>query len=106
MTAGATVDHTAVGGSTQGDGGVAHGSLLTRFVEAVHTGDDLDASRDQLVTTLGWEAAVDVAAVCANFHTMTRIADGTGTPLDEGSVAMSEDLRADLGLDGLDSARF
>ena len=36
---------------------------------------------------------------------MVRIADGTGTPLDAGSVEVSEELRADLGLDELKSRR-
>ncbi len=48
-------------------------------------------------------AAVD--AVCTNFHMMTRIADATGTPLDEMTDGPSSELRASLGLDDLVSAR-
>ena len=36
---------------------------------------------------------------------MTRIAGGTGTPLDKGSVEMSADLRRELGIDDFVSAR-
>ncbi|MGB5760068.1 MAG: alkylhydroperoxidase-related (seleno)protein, partial [Acidimicrobiales bacterium] len=49
---------------------------------------------------------VDAAAVCANFNMMVRIADGTGTPLDAGSVPMSQQLRGELGLDELSSRRL
>ncbi|MDA3038664.1 MAG: hypothetical protein O3C27_03885 [Actinomycetota bacterium] len=54
---------------------------------------------------MGPEALVDVAAVVANFTMMTRIADGTGTPLDRGSVEMSIDIRRELGIDDFVSAR-
>ena len=37
---------------------------------------------------------------------MTRIADGTGTPLDEGSVDMSADIRSQIGVNDFVSARF
>ena len=37
---------------------------------------------------------------------MTRIADATGTPLDPGTAGMSVELRNDLGLDALTSARL
>ena len=101
------VDVAAIAGSSAGDGGVAHGALLTGFVEAIQTGEPeaLERARDRVLEALGAEAMVDAAAVCANFHMMTRIADATGTPLDEMSDAPSEQLRADLGLDHLVSAR-
>jgi hypothetical protein len=37
---------------------------------------------------------------------MSRIADGTGTPLDEGTEDMTTDLRSDLGINDLVSSRF
>lgn len=49
---------------------------------------------------------VDAAAEAANFEMMTRLADGTGTPLDEMSVDPSAPLRRDLDLDDLASARL
>ena len=49
---------------------------------------------------------IDALAVYANFTMMTRIADGTGTPLDAGSTALSDDLRSGLGLNDLVSARL
>ena len=49
---------------------------------------------------------VDAAAVVANFCMMTRIADSTGTPLDAGTVDVSTEIRSDLGIDSLVSARL
>ena len=47
-----------------------------------------------------------VTAVAANFEMMTRIADGTGTPLDAGTVSVSEEIRSDLGINDYTSARL
>ena len=69
-------------------------------------GDDLAAVRDEVTTRLGADHLIDAAAVVANFHMMTRIADATGTPLDPGTAGMSVELRNDLGLDALTSARL
>ena len=77
------------------------------FVDAViQGGDAAAAARDRLADVLSPEAMVDAAAVVANFFMMTRIADATGTPLDEGSEAISGDLRAQLGLDEYTSKRL
>ena len=77
------------------------------FVEACFgDGDDLAAVRDEVTTRLGADHLIDAAAVVANFHMLTRIADATGTPLDPGTAGMSVELRNDLGLDALTSARL
>ena len=77
------------------------------FVEACFgDGDDLAAVRDEVTTRLGADHLINAAAVVANFHMMTRIADATGTPLDPGTAGMSVELRNDLGLDALTSARL
>ena len=94
-----------VTGSDHGDGGVANGQLLVSFAEAVHGGVDVAAVRSEVMAELGSEGMVDAAAICANFNMMVRIADGTGTPLDAGTVPPSEELRAELGLDDLVSRR-
>lgn len=92
--------------------GVPHGKLLVDFVNATvfavdaDAGDQsLSAARDAVADAIGPEALIDVAAVVGNFTMMTRIADGTGTPLDAGTVDVSEQIRADLGLDELTSRR-
>jgi hypothetical protein len=41
----------------------------------------------------------------ANFHMMIRVADGTGTPLDEFAETPTKALRSELGPDGFASAR-
>ncbi len=89
-----------------GDGGVAAGALLTNFAEQVHHRSVDDAGRKAIIESVGTDGLVDAAAVCANFNMMVRIADGTGTPLDTGSVSMSERLRAELDLDKLASRRL
>lgn len=97
-------------GSTDGeasDGGVANGATLIRFAEEVHgrRESSLADTRAEVAAAVGDAGLVDAAAVCANFNMMVRIADGTGTPLDDGSVEMSAALRGQLGLDDLESRR-
>lgn len=102
-----TVGLDNVAGSQHGDGGVSHGSLLVKFAEEVHeNGEGLAATRRQLIDSIGPAGLVDAAAICANFNMMVRIADGTGTPLDAGTVDASVELRSDLGLDTLVSRRI
>ena len=87
--------------------GVPHGELLVRFVDAsFDSADAVAAVRDELTATLGLAATVDAAAVIANFHMMTRIADSTGTPLDAGTEEMTSDLREALGVETFDTKRF
>ena len=87
--------------------GVPHGELLVRFVDAAFDSpEELAAVRDEVVETMGMDSMIDAAAVISNFHMMTRIADGTGTPLDEFTAAMSGDMREALGLNDMVSSRF
>ncbi|MDA3033002.1 MAG: hypothetical protein O3B90_11865 [Actinomycetota bacterium] len=44
-------------------------------------------------------------AVSANFHMMTRIADGTGTPFDATAMERSEEIRAQIGVNDFASRR-
>ncbi len=100
------IDQEITPGELADGAGVPDGKLLVDFVTATSAGDDeLAAARDRVIETMGPEALVDVAAVVANFTMMTRIADGTGTPLDAGSVEMSAEIRDQLGIDDLVSAR-
>jgi hypothetical protein len=87
--------------------GVAQAGALLAFADAAVGGDEaaLAAARQGLLDVLGPEALVDAAAVVGNFERMTRIADATGIPLDAPVVAMTQDIRADLGLDDFASAR-
>lgn len=67
--------------------------------------DELARTRDDVTAALGGDALVDAVAVSANFHLMTRIADGTGTPLDHGTVAPTEAIRAAIGVNQYVSRR-
>ena len=73
------------------------------FVDAVYSRDvaAIVEARDAIVAACGADAMVDAAAVVGNFEMMTRIADATGTPLDDYSVEPSADLRSTLGIDAL-----
>ena len=80
--------------------------MLVAFAEAV-LGDDeakLQQARDDLVQAAGAEAFVDAAAVVALFNAIDRVADATGTPLEDVKVERSEDFRADLGINDFYSA--
>ena len=85
----------------RGDGGVADGEVLVAYAEAVMglEGSDLAAAREHLLQTLGDAALVDAAAVIATFNAVDRMADATGTPLEDYKAEATAEWRADLGLD-------
>lgn len=103
----AQVSFEAVVDSGDGDGGVPHGQLLSQLAEAMWEGDSsaLAAVRDQVTASMGGDVLVDAVAVSANFHMMTRIADGTGTPFDAAAMARSEDIRSQIGVNDFASRR-
>ena len=84
-----------------GDGGIPHGGLPIEFAEAAIGRDDarLSAAREQLLKTLGPEASVDSAGVVATFNAIDRVADATGTPIDEERIAPTAEMRVRLGID-------
>ena len=79
--AGADPDLGALAAGTS-DVGVALGGQLVEFATAAAElhGDTtaMDSARRALVAAAGQAFMVDAAAVAANFHMMTRLADGTG----------------------------
>lgn len=93
-------------GKAADDGGIRHGRLLVEFAEAVIGDDDarLQAVRSRLADAAGAEALVDAAAVVALFNAIDRVADATGTPLEEAKATASVDFRASLGIDSFYSA--
>jgi hypothetical protein len=97
----AVTDDAAAAGS-----GIHCAESLLAFAEAAVKGsdDELARARTRLLEDLGPECLVDAAAVVSNFERMVRIADSTGIPLDTPVYAMSEDLRADLGLNDFGSS--
>ena len=88
--------------------GVPAGEVLSRLVEvtlrpheAQHTPEEI---RQSVVDELGGAGLVDAAAIIGNFQRMTRIADGTGIPLDKPVSVMSASLREEIGIDQFGSA--
>ena len=85
---------------------VVAGASLLRFADAVVEADDelIRERRSELRQRLGDAAMVDAAAVIANFQRMVRIADGTGIPLDEQVLMMTQDIRGELGINNFGAA--
>ena len=84
-----------------GDGGIVHGQELMTFAEAA-LGDDtraLDAASRSLLRTVGPAALVDAAAVVGLFNAIDRVADATGTPLEDWKAEATSDVRSAIGID-------
>ncbi len=62
--------------------GLPHADELLRFATAAARLDDdlaeMNEARQALTAVAGEQVMIDAAAVAANFHMMTRLADGTG----------------------------
>ena len=87
--------------------GIPGGKALLAFAEA-GLGDDaaaITAARQRVREELGERAMVDAACIIANFQRMVRIADGTGIALDNPLVALTADLRDELGINDYPTAR-
>lgn len=86
--------------------GVPHSEELLRFADAWMGEDEaaLAAARAAVADALGPEALVDAAGVASNFQRMVRIADAIGIPADPALMAVSEDLRDQLGINDYVSA--
>lgn len=80
-------------------GGVPEGDLLVNFVDAMMARNEQDPAelRREIVATLGDAAMVDVAAVVATFEATDRIADATGTPLEDYKEAATVEIRKEIG---------
>jgi len=84
-----------------GDGGIVHGQELMTFAEMA-LGDDARAlieARRSLLSALGPAALVDAAAVAGLFNAIDRVADATGTPLEDWKAEASSDFRSAIGID-------
>jgi hypothetical protein len=62
------------------------------------TCDPVDARR-LIERAMGRDAMIDAAAVIAGFDAITRVADGSGIPLEPPKAEASADWRARLGID-------
>ncbi len=92
-------------GGGDGECGVAHGSLLLAFSDAVVGDDDaeLDRARGILIETLGAEAFIDAAGTAASFNSIVRIADATGIPVDDFKLDAAREILDDLGIEDFSS---
>ena len=99
-------DYNLDGVIGDGDGGIPDGKLLIEFAEAAIEGDDtrLANARAMILKTLGPEALVDAAGIIATFNAIDRVADATGTPIDEERIEATAEMRVQLGIDSFPSA--
>ncbi len=107
----ASIEHTGAdynldGVIGDGDGGIPDGGLLIEFAEAAIAGDEarLSMARERLLKTLGPEALVDAAGIVATFNAIDRVADATGTPIDDERIEVTAEMRTQLGIDRFPSA--
>lgn len=79
---------------------MAHEAELLAFADvAIDPTLRSDEQRLALVACMGVEAMTDAAAVIAGFDAITRVADGSGIPLEPPKAQATADWRASLGID-------
>lgn len=78
-----------------------------QFAEAVLHKESaaLAEVRDRLVATMGSEALVDTAAVVGLFNAIDRVADATGTPLEQAKAEASAEVREAIGINAFRKSR-
>jgi hypothetical protein len=83
-----------------GGSGVACEAELLAFADAaLDAGDGLAEARRAVAARLGTQGMVDAAAVIAGFDAITRVADGSGIPLEPPKAEATAEWRASLGID-------
>ena len=94
-----------VAGRSDIDGGVEHGGLLVRLCDAVtlNQGNTAAEVRAEAIEAMGINSVVDAVAVIALFQMMNRVANATGTPLDEFMVAPGNAISTQTGSDDFNS---
>jgi hypothetical protein len=100
--------------SGRDDVGLPWGAELIRFASAAADLTDgregsgsteMGTARAALVAVGGEAVMIDAAAVAANFHMMTRLADGTGARYPAPSLDAAATTIASMGVAGLASRR-
>lgn len=83
-----------------GGSGVAGEAELLAFADAaLDAGDSLALARQRVTARLGEKGMVDAAAVIAGFDAITRVADGSGIPLEPPKAEATAEWRESLGID-------
>jgi len=79
---------------------VPHEAGLIAFADAaIDPAAEVGPARSALLACLGDEGTIDAAAVVAGFDAITRVADGSGIPLEPTKAEATADWRASLGID-------
>ena len=75
--------------------------MLLAYADAALAGTTVDIAqaRAAVDAELGRAAMIDAAAVIAGFDAITRVADGSGIPLEPPKAEATADWRARLGID-------
>ena len=93
----------------RGEVGVPYADALMRFADAAagldSDGAEMDEARDALASQAGQAMMIDAAAVAANFHMMTRLADGTGARYPQARMEASAAVIAIMGTADMISLR-
>lgn len=84
--------------------GLDGGRPLVTLGRAVAGGHDPVAAFDEVRDAFGRPAAVDAAAVAANFEIMNRVVDATGLPFGRRRADEMADVRAALDADAMPHA--
>lgn len=94
-------DLSALLGKSGDESGIPNAGVLLEFAEAAVGADParLDAARAAVIEAMGGAACADAAGVAALFNAIDRVADATGIPLEADKAAMTEGMRAQLGID-------
>lgn len=98
-------DLTAILGSR--DDKIPHAALLSAYAEAFYAEDPgvLEKARNALRASVGDAVLVDAAGIVGVYDAVVRIADATGTPLEDYKVEISGGLREELGINDFPAAR-
>lgn len=86
---------------TDGDFGIVGGGALREFALALVGRRDAGAARDRLRSELGPDAIAAAAGVAAAFEAVNRVADATGTKLDDMMARALDGPLAGLGIEGM-----
>ena len=88
------------------DTGVPGGAELLEFSDAVIGNDRarLDKAREAVAQAISPATVTGAAAIAGNFSKNDRVANGCGIPVDAMVMKITEDIRADLGLNEFRSA--
>lgn len=87
------------------DAGVTHGAALMRLARATvawpSDESEIADAFNEVADAISSDAAIDAVCVAANFDGITRVADATGTELDELQQSAAPSMLQDLDYESL-----